>query len=123
MDPYDRMILAGPPEPPTEDVTVEYEVYAREGQLSAVIEHLGGEAHWARSTIEGGYRLVKGSTLIEEAEGYEEAEDIVHNLMSEHLRHFVDLDNAVITAERIEPDEPDWDAIDKDRRIERMYAE
>lgn len=121
---YDRMLAAGPPEPSTEDVTVEYEVWLQKDQsLTLLTEVLGGEAHWAGDEPQGEtHRPAAGSTLIEEAASYEEAEEILHDLMREHLRHFVDLDGLVVTAERIEPDEPDWDAIMKDRRIEEDRA-
>lgn len=120
---YDKMLAAGPPEPPTEDVTVGYEVALRwDQEVSILTEVLGGEATFAAEPVDDAYRVAKGSTLIEEAASYEEAEEIVHDLIRKHLRHFVDLDSAEITAERFEADEPDWDAITKDRKIEEDWA-
>lgn len=116
----DKELMAGPPEEPSADVTVEYELHLHSDRpLSTLTEVLGGEAHWYASPSEVGWRAAKGSTLIEEAASYEEAEEIVQDLITEHLREYVDLDSIIATAERIEPDEPDWMAIAKDARVER----
>lgn len=119
----DRILMAGPPEPRTADLTVEYEVWLQQDQsLSVLTEALGGSAHWAGDeSPRERERPAAGSTLIEEATSYEQAEEIVQNLVREHLRHFVDMDTLIVTAERIEADEPDWDARAKDERAEREF--
>lgn len=109
-----------PPEPLTMSVNVDYEMWMRKDQkLSVLTEVLGGEAHWAGDEPQGEtHRPAAGSTLIEEVESYDAAEEIVQNLVTEHLRRFVDLDTLVVTSQQFEVDEPDWDAIAKDRKIE-----
>lgn len=121
---YDKMLAAGPPEPPTADVTVEYSVWIDRDSLtlSGLRQVVGGEAHFA-SGREGDLIEVKGSTLVEDVESAEEAEEILRNLVTKHLRYLVDLDTLVVTAQDpFEADEPDWDAIEKDRRIEEDWA-
>lgn len=117
---YDRMLAAGPPDPPTVDVTVDYEVWLQKDQpLTRLTEVLGGEAHWAGDeTRRDLHRPAEGTTFVEEAASYDEAEEIVKDLVLKHLYDFVDMDTLSVIAERVEPDEPDWDAIEKDRRIE-----
>lgn len=123
MDPYDKMLAAGPPEPPTADVTVEYSVWIdREeltlGELTRVV---GGEAHFA-SGREGDLIEVKGSTLVEDVESAEEAEEILRRLIAP-MENVLDEDTLVVTAQDpFEVDEPDWDAIWKDRKIEEGWA-
>lgn len=116
---YDRMLAAGPPEPPVADVTVEYSVWIDSDALtlSGLRAVVGGEAAFA-SGREGDMIEVKGSTLVEDVESAEEAEEILRNLVTKHLRYLVDLDTLVVTVEEPEADEPDWDAIEKDRRLE-----
>lgn len=122
MDPYDRMLAAGPPEPPTADVTVEYTVWVTPGHLGSLQEVLGGEAHYVNTPALEGLREVNGSTLVPGVESYEGAEEIVQNLIATHLRNFVDVDNIIVAAEPLEDDEPDWDAAAKDRRIEEDWT-
>lgn len=120
---YDRMLAAGPPEPATADVTVEYTVWIDRDHLtlSGLRQVVGGEAHFA-SGRDGDLIEVEGSTLVEDVESTEEAEEILRNLLAP-LENVVDLDNLVTDAQDpFEVDEPDWDAIEKDRRIEEDWA-
>lgn len=125
MDPYDKMLAAGPPEPPTADVPVSYEVWVEKTRsLSELTDVLGGTAHWAGDATRGHtHRPAAGDTIVEEAESYEAAEDILHNLIKTHLSSVVDLDDDVlIYAEPLEPRETDWDAAAKDQRIEEDWT-
>lgn len=119
---YERPI--NPPEPKLTDLTVNVQGYALAGgeTLEAITRATGGEAHWAGEVDSDGYREFHASTVVEDVEDYDTAEDIVHNLLVESVEDIVDIDNTIITAERIEDDGPDWDAIDKDRRIEEDYG-
>ena len=123
MDPYDKMLAAGPPEPRLADVTVEYSVWIDRDSLtlSGLRQVVGGEAHLA-SGREGDMIEVKGSTLVEDVESAEEAEDILRRLLAP-LENVLDEDTLVVTVQDpFEADEPDWDAIWKDRKIEEGWA-
>lgn len=116
---YERPI--NPPEPILADLTVNFEVYVLLGYADVITREIGGESSVAGAlTDENGTRWdrVIGSTLVEDAEDYDSAEEIVTNLFIEHLSNVVDTDNLIITADRIEDDGPDWDAIAKDERAE-----
>ena len=120
---YDKMLAAGPPEPPVADTTVEYSVWIdREVcTLKDLTAQIGGEAHFA-SGRDNGWIEVKGSTLVEDVESAEDAEEILRSLLAP-LENVVDMDGLVTTAQDpFEVDEPDWDAIEKDRRIEEGWA-
>lgn len=120
---YDRPI--NPPEPKLTDLTVNVEGFALDhGEtLEKITRATGGEAHWVgQEEGPGGYREFHASTVVEDVEDYDTAEDIVHNLLIDHAEDIVDLDNLFIRAERIEDDEPDWDAIYKDRRAEEYFV-
>lgn len=114
---YDRMLAVGPPEPPSFDIPVTFEMQLRDGHLAEVTTHLGGHAFYA-SQAEDGFRLVRGETLVEEVENTLQAEDVVTSLITRHLAHLLDPDTMIISAEPAETQEPDWDAIAKDRRLE-----
>lgn len=118
---YERSI--SPPEPTLADLTVNVEGYALDGgeTLDKIARATGGEAHWTGEVDSDGYREFYASTVVEDVEDYDTAEDIVHNLLVEDAEDIVDLDNLIITAERVEADEPDWDAIYKDRLVEEYY--
>src|SRR5699024_2455118 len=118
----DKALAAGPPEPPTFDVMVEYMVWIdrEECTLPDLIKRIGGEAHFA-SGRDNGWIEVKGSTLIEEVRSEEDAEEVLRSLLHP-MRTVVDLDDLVIEVQDPTPDEPDWDAIAKDRRIEEDWA-
>ena len=111
----------GPPEPPTYDLAVDYEVWLQQDQpLSVLTEVLGGTAHWAGDeSPRERERPAAGSTVAEDVESVEDAEEITRNLVHEHLRHLVDEDTLVVTVEGPDAYEPDWDAIVKDERVER----
>ena len=115
----------GPPEPPTYDVNVAYEVWLQQDQpLSVLTEALGGSAHWAGDeSPRERERPAAGDTVLEEVESEEAAEEILRNLVTKHLRHLVDLDTLTVYVEGPVAVEPDWDAIAKDERIEREYAQ
>lgn len=110
----------GPPEPPTYDLAVDYEVWLQQDQpLSVLTEVLGGSAHWAGDeSPRERERPAAGSTVLEEVESEEAAEEILRNLVHEHLRPLVDMDTLVVRVEGPDAYEPDWDAIAKDRRID-----
>lgn len=115
----------GPPEPPTYDLAVDYEVWLQQDQpLSVLTEVLGGTAHWAGDeSPRERERPAAGSTVAEDVESVEDAEEITKNLVHEHLRHLVDEDTLVVTVEGPDAYEPDWDAIVKDERVEREFDE
>lgn len=107
-----------PPEPRLEDLTVNVTGYSR-GTVEQISRTIGGDAHWSEDRYdEENYRKFSATTVVEDCEDYNTAEDIVHNLFSEHLDGTVDIDNLIIEAETIEDDEPDWGAIAKDERID-----
>lgn len=115
MDPYDKMLAAGPPEPPSMAVTVEYTVFARPqaDSLLRIVGVMGGEGSWTSERDFEGWRQVTGSTLVEDVESYEAAEEIVQNLLVTYLSEVIDVENVVASAEMFE--ERDWDGIDFDR--------
>lgn len=120
---YDRMLAAGPPEPPVADATVEYSMWIdrEECTLKELTAQIGGEAHFA-SGRDNGWIEVKGSTLVEDVESAEDAEEVLRSLLAP-LGDVLDEDSLVTTAQGpFEIDEPDWDAIEKDRRIEEDWA-
>ena len=107
-----------PPDAPEMDVTVEVHGYTN-GTIKQITDTIGGDAHWNDDpNAEEGERGFSATTVVEDCEDYSTAEDIVHNLFSEHLDGTVDIDNLIIEAETIEDDGPDWDAIAKDERAE-----
>ena len=107
-----------PPEPRLEDLTVNVTGYSR-GTVDQISRTIGGDAHWTEDRYdEENYRKFSATTVVEDCEDYSTAEDIVHNLFVEYLDGEVDIDNLIIEAETIEDDEPDWDAIAKDERID-----
>lgn len=117
---HDKVLAAGPPEPPTADVTVEYTVWIdrEETTLPELTKAVGGEAAFA-SGRENGWIEVKGSTLVEDVESVEEAKDVLRALL-DSMGDTVDMDTLITSPQDpFEVDEPDWDAIEKDRRIER----
>ena len=118
----DKALAAGPPEPPTADVIVEYTVWIDREELTLpeLIAQVGGEASFA-SGRDNGWIEVRGSTIIEEVESVEDAEEILRSLMAP-MENVLDLDDLVIEVQDPTPDEPDWDAIAKDRRIEEDWA-
>lgn len=94
-----------PADVPVADVTVEVHGFVR-GPLKVVTESIGGEAHWVEGGIvEDGYREFEASTIVEDAEGYDIAQEIVSDLIHEHLDGTVDLDNLSMRALPIEDDE------------------
>lgn len=99
-----------PPEPILSDLTVNVEGNSR-GTLDQIMRTLGGEAAWAADRpIEDDWREFTASTVVEDCEDYSTAEDIVHNLILEHLSDSVDIENLVIEAQVIEDDvEIDYD--------------
>lgn len=99
-----------PADAPVADVTVEVHGFVR-GPLEAITKTIGGEAHWVEGGIvEDGYREFEASTLVESVEGYDIAQEIVSDLIHEHLDDTVDLDNLFMRALTIEDDEePDRD--------------
>lgn len=120
---HDRMLAAGPPEPATATVSFRANVFA-EGPYNSAAQV---EA-WLRE------RLAKDATVtltsedetvafyvedeVEEAESVEHAQDLVNDMIigGEH-------DMALADIEVDDPEEayePDWDAINKDRRLDAM---
>lgn len=105
---YERPI--NPPEPILADLTVNVEGNSR-GTLDQIMRTLGGEAAWTSDRpIEDDWREFRASTIVEDCEDYSTAEDIVHNLILDHLSDTVDIENLVIDAPVIEDDvEIDYD--------------
>lgn len=99
-----------PADVPVADITVEVHGFAR-GPIEAITGTIGGEARWVEGGIvEGEYRQFEASTLVEAVEGYDVAQQIVSDLIHEHLDDTVDLDNLFMQALPIEDDEdPDRD--------------
>ena len=113
---YERPI--NPPEPHLEDLTVNVTGYTR-GTVDQITSTIGGDAHWNGDPYaEDGFRGFSATTIVEDCEDYSTAEDIVHNLFSEHLDGTVDIDNLIIKVETVEEYEPDWYSIAKDERAE-----
>lgn len=125
---YDRMLAAGPPEPPLFTVTYRAEGFS-EKQDASVQE----VADWLRKQMlakdaKVSVRLyepenivhfeIEGDTL-EEVEDEDHAENTVIDLLGDGPHQLV-LDGVFI--EWPEADEPDWAAIAKDRRIEEGWA-
>lgn len=107
-----------PPEPRLEDLTVNVTGYSR-GTVEQISRTIGGDAYWSEDRYdEENYRKFSATTVVEDCEDYSTAEDIVHNLFVEYLDGEVDIDNLIIEADTIEDDEPDWDAIAKDERLD-----
>lgn len=104
---YERPI--NPPEPILADVTVNVEGNARDTaqSLRSITDVTGGEVSWSSDKrIEDDWREFRLSVLVEDVEDYSTAEDIVHNLLVDHLEDTVDLENLVIRAEEFDPE--DW---------------
>lgn len=99
-----------PADVPVADITVEVHGFAR-GPIEAITETIGGEAHWVEGGIVGGgYRQFEAYTLVEDVEGYDIAQEIVSDLIHEHLDGTVDLDNLFMRTLDIADDEdPDSD--------------
>ena len=98
-----------PPDPILADVTVNVEGNARDTAQSlwSIRGITGGEASWSSDErIEDDWREFRLSVLVEDAGDYSTAEDIVHNLLVDHLEDTVDLENLVIRAEEFDPE--DW---------------
>lgn len=125
---YDRMLAAGPPEPPLFTVTYRAEGFS-EKQDASVQE----VADWLRKQMlakdaKVSVRLyepenivhfeIEGDTL-EEVEDEDHAENTVIDVLGGGPHQLV-LDGVFI--EWPEADEPDWAAIAKDRRIEEGWA-
>lgn len=107
-----------PPEPHLEDLTVTIEGNSR-GTLSEITDVIGGDAHWTSDRpIEDDWREFHADIVVPDCEDYSTAEDITHNLFSEHLSDTVDLDNLIVTVDYVEDYEPDWDSIRKDSLID-----
>lgn len=100
---YERPI--NPPEPRLEDLTVIVEGNAR-GSLEQITQVLGGEASWtADRPIEDDWREFRAETIVEDCEDYSTAEDIVHNLILDHLEDTVDIENLVFD---VPPIDDEW---------------
>lgn len=122
---YDRMLAAGPPEPATATVDFRATVFA-EGPYDSAEQ----VESWLRERLakDATVTLVSGpddETVIfaiedevEEAESVEHAEDLVKDLIT-----VGDHDMALEDIEVDDPEaayEPDWDTINKDRRLDAM---
>lgn len=99
-----------PADAPVADIMVEVHGFTR-GPIEAITGAIGGEAHWVEGGIvEDGYREFVAFTLVEAVEGYDVAQEIVSDMVHEHLDDTVDLDNLFMRALPTEDDEdPDRD--------------
>lgn len=120
---YDRMLAAGPPELPLFTVGYQTQVFA-EGPYGSAAQVQA----WLRERL-GRHAAItflnEDETVhfaiddeIEEVENEDHAREVVENLIGGGVHQLV-LDGIEIQAP--EPDEPDWDAIAKDRRIEEDW--
>lgn len=120
---YDRMLAAGPPEPPLFTVSYQAQVFA-EGpydnptQVEAWLrEHLGKQATITFLAEDETVHFVIDDE-VEEVENEDHAREVVENLIVGGEHQLV-LDGIEIQVP--EPDEPDGDAIAKDRRIKEDW--
>lgn len=123
----DRMLMAGPPEPPIFTVT-----YKAEGFSELQDASVQKVADWLRTRVQSKdakvsswldeadntvYFEIEGDAL-EEATDEDRAESTVIDMLGGGPHQLV-LDGVFI--EWPEPDEPDWDARAKDERAEREH--
>lgn len=120
----DRMLMAGPPEPPTFTVTYKAEGFSelQDASVQKVADWLRTQVQskdakvsaWLDEADNTVYFEVEGDT-VEEVEDEDQAESSVIDVLGDGPHQLV-LDG--VSVEWPEPDEPDWDAIAKDRRID-----
>jgi|SRR5699024_5361025 len=117
---YERMLAAGPPEPASFTVDFDAEVFA-EGPFASpaevetwLREQLGPAATIRRVEDEETARFTVNDEL-EDVTDEDDARDALDALITGGP-HEMALDGVEIHIPEL--DEPDWDAIDKDRRLE-----
>lgn len=121
---YDRMLAAGPPEPATATVDVRARLFA-EGPYDnpAQVETWLREQLGADETItfieEDDTVHFDIETFVEEAESLDHARELFENLATGGPHDLVIEDIDIDDPE--DAYEPDWDAINKDRRIDEMF--
>lgn len=122
---YDRMLAAGPPEPATATVNFRATVFAEgaydsDAQVEAWLrERLSKDATITLTSKPGDETVTFDvEDELEEIESVDHGIDVVENLLTGG-----DHDMAVLSSEIDDPEaayEPDWDAINKDRRLDAM---
>lgn len=125
---HDRMLMAGPPEPKTFTVTYRAEGYSE--LQGASVEKV---AAWLRTKMQSENARVSAwldeadntvcfeveADTLEEVTDEDQAKDIVTDVLGGGPHQLV-LD--LVDVAGPEADEPDWDAITKDRRIEEDWT-
>lgn len=125
MDPYDKMLAAGPPEPPTYSVRYETEVfpegeYLNAGQIEAYLRERLGKSATITAVEHDEVPRYAVEDYVDDVEHEDDARDEVEKLIGTGGPMMLALDG--ITVHMPEDDEPDWDAIAKDRKIEEDWS-
>lgn len=121
---YDRMLAAGPPEPATETVGVRARLFA-EGpydnpdQVETWLREQLGADETITFIEEDDTVHFDIETFVEEAESLDHARELFENLATGGPHDLVIEDIDIDDPE--DAYEPDWDAINKDRRIDEMF--